>query len=222
MTHPDFSRNGFVASASEALRALLIKLAKPRTLTVGQVLFSQGDAGETLFAVGNGKLEISLLSPEGTKLILAIMHEGDILGEIALFAPGPRTATVTALLPTTVWGIKNTDVLAALRFNPDLQLDMIELAGQRLRWMGQQYSEQIFVGVPTRLARRILHLIGPYDTELRMSQHDLASFVGVTRETVSKTLSVWKKTKVISLGRGSIKIINRAVLTEIAENEVIR
>lgn len=222
MPPPDFSNSGFIAAASDALRTLMIDLAKPKTLVAGDVLFSQGDVGETLFGVASGKLEISLLSPEGTKLILAIMHEGDILGEIALFAPGPRTATVTALAPSVVWGVKNTDVLAALRSNPDLQMDMIELAGQRMRWMGQQYSEQIFVDVPTRLARRILYLLGPHDTELRMSQHDLASFVGVTRETVSKTLSIWKKTGVIALGRGSIMILDRAELNKLSENTVFR
>ncbi len=222
MTSPDFSNSGFIAAASDALRALMVDLAKPRILTEGEVLFYQGDVGETLFAVGSGKLEISLLSPEGTKLILAIMHEGDILGEIALFAPGPRTATVTALLPSVVWGVKNADVLTALRLNADLQMDMIELAGQRMRWMDQQYSEQIFLDVPTRMARRILYLLGPYDTELRMSQHDLASFVAVTRETVSKTLSIWKKTGVIALGRGSITVIDRAGLKELSENTTFR
>lgn len=217
MATAQISNIGFLATASKALRDLMVGLAERRRLAVGDVLFSQGDLGDTLFAVSHGRLEVSVLSSEGTKLTLAIMREGDLLGEIALFAPGPRTATVTALESSEVWGVKNSDVLRALRSNPDLQMDMIELAGLRMRSMGRQYAEQVFMDVPTRLARRILHLVGPTDSTLHMSQTELASFVGATRETVSKTLALWKKDKVIALGRGSLSILDRSTLSKIAE-----
>lgn len=217
MGRAEFSNTGFLASASGALRKLMTDLAKPHVLETGEVLFSQGDLGDTLYAVTSGRLEISVLSPDGAKLTLAILGKGDLLGEIALFAPGARTATVTALETSKVWGVKNPDVLKALRVDTDLQMDMIELAGMRMRSMGQQYAEQVFMDVPTRLARRILHLVGPTDTSLKMSQTDLASFVGATRETVSKTLAIWKKDGIISLGRGTIVILDHARMKEISE-----
>lgn len=218
MPKPGFSTTGFLASASQALQTLMGEVAKPHTLTAGTELFAQGDTGDTLYAVSMGALEVSVQSAEGTKLTLQIMQPGDILGEISLFSPGPRTATVTALELTEVWGIRHADMLAALRSNPDLQMDMISLAGLRMRWMGEQLSERVFMDLPTRLARRILHLIPPDAQSLKMSQNDLADFVGASRESVSKTLSLWRKDGIISLGRGSLTLIDRNTLAELSQD----
>ena len=211
---------GFLADASPALKDLLRSLAKRSSLHRGEVLFEQDDPGETLFALVSGRLEVSLLSSDGRKLGLNILHPGALFGEIALFDPGPRTATITALEPTEVLGVKNTDVLKALRDMPDLHVDMIQLAGKRMRWISDQLSDQVFLSMPTRLARKILHLTADHPGEtqtLRMSQTDLAEFVGASREAVSKTLAVWKRDKIIDLSRGGLSVQDRTALKEIAE-----
>ena len=214
---------GFLAYATDALKELMASLAKQTRLKKGETLFEQGDVGETLYALESGRLEVSVLSSDGRKLSLNLLQEGALLGEIALFDPGPRTATVTALEPASVWGVRNTDVLAALQEHPDLLVDMIQLAGRRMRWMDAQLSEQVFLSMPARLARKVLHLTRDDDSDeqiLRMSQNDLAEFVGASREAVSKTLSGWKRDGVIELNRGSLVVRNRAALKEISENLV--
>lgn len=211
---------GFLEAATDALKELMTSLARSIQLKKGQTLFEQGDVGETLFALESGRLEVSVLSSDGRKLSLNILQAGALFGEIALFDPGPRTATVIALEPSRVWGVRNADVIAALRNNPDLLFDMIQLAGKRMRWMDTQLNEQVFLSMPTRLARKILHLTR-HDTGdsqvLRMSQNDLAEFVGASREAVSKTLSVWKREGVISLNRGTLEVLDRPALQEISE-----
>lgn len=213
---------GFLHNASDALQDLMIKLAKQTTLSKGEVLFEQGAPGETLFAIANGVLEFSVLSPDGRKLILDVMREGAIFGEIALFDPGPRTATVTAIEPSSVWGIKNTDVLAALNKQPALGVDMIQLAGKRMRWMGQQLRDQVFLPLPMRLAQKILYLadgtVGKPST-INLSQSELAEFVGASREAVSKTLAVWKRDGIIDLGRGALHVVDPENLRKIADTE---
>lgn len=219
MQHTQLFKTGFLASASDALRRLMGGLAVPSQLNTGDVLFHQGDRGDTLYALGTGSLEVSVLSYEGVKLTLHRIGPGDLVGEIALFAPGPRTATVSALEPCKVWGVRNADVLAALRSDPDLQMDMIELAGQRMRWMGAQLTEHVFMDVPTRLARRILYLAPMSGEILKMSQSDLAAIVGTSRESVSKTLAGWKKHAIIDLGRGSLTVLNRDALSRLAQKD---
>jgi len=211
---------GFLAGASPGLKDLIKALATPTDLKAGEVLFEQDAPGETLYALISGRLEVSVLSIDGRKLGLNILHSGALFGEIALFDPGPRTATVMALEPTRVWGVKNADVLAALRESPDLHIDMIKLAGKRMRWMGSQLSDQVFLSMPARLARKILHLTSenPGSSEtLRMSQTDLAEFVGASREAVSKTLAIWKRDGSIELNRGGLSVLDRSSLREIAE-----
>lgn len=211
---------GFLASASPALRTMVETLARRVALAPGAVLFEEGDFGDALFAIISGKVEMSVISAEGQKLSLDMMGPGELFGEIALFSPGPRTATVRATEKSEVWSLKNADVLAALRETPDLYVDMIELAGRRMRWMSAQYHEQVFMDVTTRLARKILHLSGEGLSELQMSHADIAAFVGVTRETVSKTLSAWKQDGLIQMGRGQLKVLDAAALRNISENNI--
>lgn len=214
-------RTGFLSNASPSLTDMLHSLARERRLAKGEVLFEQGDTGESLFAVIEGALEVSVLSEDGRKLALDMLTAGALFGEIALFDPGPRTATVTALRPTTVLGIRNRDVVAALRTHPDLAADLMQLAGQRMRWMDTQISEQAFLPLPVRLARKVLHLLGPGSADLPMSQANLADFLGVSREAVSKTLAEWKREDIVEVSRGGIHIADRAALEDLAHLEAI-
>lgn len=214
-------RTGFLANASAALSDALQSLAREQSLKKGEVLFEQGDTGETVYAVIDGALEVSVISEDGRKLSLDMLTEGAVLGEIALFDPGDRTATVTALKPTRVLGIRNRDVVAAIQRQPELAVDLMRLAGERMRWMDTQISEQAFLPLPVRLARKVLHLLGEEGSDLPLSQASLAEFVGVSREAVSKTLADWKRAGVIEISRGGISLNDRDALEDIAQPDAL-
>lgn len=212
--------SGFLAQASKDLSLLLDSVATEVDLREGEVLFEQGDEGDALYAIVSGSLEFSILSREGRKLSLDVMRPGALFGEIALFDPGTRTATVTALEPSRVRGVKNSDVLSAIRETPELAIDLIQLAGERMRWMSSQLNEQVFLSMPARLARKILYLTvdgSEHLATLPLSQSELAEFVGATREAVSKTLSIWKRAGVISASRGGVKVLDREALQVMAD-----
>ena len=218
---------GFLSTASAALTDMLEGLATDHKLAKGQILFEAGDLGDALFAVEEGALEISVYSEDGRKLTLDIMRAGSILGEITLFDPGPRTATATALEPSLLRRVRHSDVLSEISKSPDLAIDLIHLAGQRMRYMNRQLNEQVFLPVPLRLARKILYLTQNAGSDeirevrLKLSQSELAEFVGATREAVSKTLSSWKKDGVIEATRGGLQVLDRPALELIAEPEFI-
>ncbi|MCR9127200.1 MAG: Crp/Fnr family transcriptional regulator [Rhodobacteraceae bacterium] len=224
MSNSLLPKAGFLAQASDSLVRLLTALATEIDLKEGEVLFQQGDDGDALFAIVSGSLEFSFLSQDGRKLSLDVMRAGALFGEIALFDPGVRTATVTALEPTRVRRVKNADVLSAIHKTPELGIDMISLAGQRMRWMNLQLNEQVFLPMPTRLARKILYLTMDESktlSTLSFSQSELAEFVGATREAVSKTLSQWKKSGVIEASRGGLQVLDRNALQVIADPDLI-
>lgn len=213
-------KSGFLAQASKELSILLDSVAVEVDLEEGEVLFQQGDDGDALYAIVSGSLEFSILSREGRKLSLDVMRPGALFGEIALFDPGTRTATVTALEKSRVRGVKNSDVLIAIRHAPELAIDMIQLAGERMRWMSSQLNEQVFLSMPARLARKILYLTLDGSEQLAvlpLSQSELAEFVGATREAVSKTLSIWKRAGVIESARGGLKVLDREALQVMAD-----
>lgn len=214
------SKTGFLANASEALQNAIENLASELTLGPGDVLFEQGDDGDALFAILSGSLEISVVSEDGRKLSLDVLKEGDMIGEIAFFDPGVRTATATALADTRLFRIRNRDMAEAIRQSPELGIDMINLAGQRMRWMNSQLSDQVFLPLSARLARKLIHLTEGGASELHMSKSDLAEFMGTTREAVSKTLSDWKRDSVVEAPRGVIRIIDRGALKALSEPDL--
>jgi CRP-like cAMP-binding protein len=222
MQPDDLPDTGFLSLASDRLKRLLAGQATEISLAQGDVLFEQGDEGDALFVILDGAVEFSILSAEGRKLSLDIMRAGAIFGEIALFDPGPRTATATASLPTRVRRVRNPDVLEQLSKHPELAADMIRLAGQRMRWMNTQLNEQVFLPISSRLARKLLHLTADNVCgSLELSQAELAEFVGATREAVSKTLGTWKRSGVIQASRGGLQILDRDALNALADPELI-
>jgi CRP/FNR family transcriptional regulator, cyclic AMP receptor protein len=215
---------GFLADASEALHGVLRTLARDVRLAPQETLFDQGDLGDALFAVQSGRLEISVVSEDGRRLVLDVMRRGAILGEIALFDPGPRTATATAVVETHLLRITNRDMMAAISRSPDLAADMIRLAGQRMRAMNRQITEQALLPLGARLARKLIYLSADDSGDgvlLAMSQATLADFVGGSREQVSKTLNEWKRAGILEVTRMGIRVRDPAALTAMAHSRIL-
>ena len=213
---------GFLSGASAPLREMLDSQASDIRLSQGEVLFEQGDTGDALYAITEGALEFSILSAAGRKLTLDLMRPGAVFGEIALFDPGTRTATVTATEPSRLRRLRNRDILNQIQKYPDLAGDLLRLAGQRMRWMNAQLNEQVFLPMPVRLARKLLYLTPEAGNgRLGLSQSELAEFVGATREAVSKTLSNWKRNGIIEINRGALQILDRKALGLLAEPELL-
>ncbi len=213
---------GFLSGASDRLRDMLDSQATEIRLSAGETLFEQGDPGEALYAIVEGELELSILAASGRKHNLDRIQPGAVFGEIALFDPGVRTASASATMPSTLRRLRRRDVLAQLQNHPELAEDLLRLAGQRMRWMSTQLNEQVFLPLPVRLARKLLHL-SPEGREgrLALSQSDLAEYVGATREAVSKTLASWKRIDILEISRGGVEILDRPALEELAEPDLI-
>ncbi len=188
------------------------------TLRSGEVLFSQGDPGDSFYVIEHGEIEISVLANDGRKLALDILRDGEVFGEIALFG-GERTATAAALADCVLRQIRRADVLATLRRKPDLALDFIEALCDRLRSLSRKLEERAFLPVPVRLANRLLYLDAKLGAAGRVtvSQADLADFVGATREGVAKVLAVWRSRNWVAVSRGSIEILERAALERVGD-----
>jgi CRP-like cAMP-binding protein len=220
---PRLPRTGIFDDDAQQAFASIATFGTYQTLIAGDILFEQGDEGDTLYRIESGALEVSVLSSEGRKLFLELMLPGEFVGEIALLDPGTRTATITAREDTKLLRIARSDLVKANEANPQIGLDLAAIAARRLRWISQQLHEQVFLPLPARLARKILHLVHEDDASatLRMSQNELADFVGATREAVSKTLKGWELDEVIVLGRQKLTIRDREALYALSGLDLI-
>ena len=84
------------AEAAAALRASMAEMRVQR----GGIIFAEGEAGERMYVVLDGKVKLGHTSPDGRESLLAVLGPGEVFGELSLFDPGPRTATATAVTDT--------------------------------------------------------------------------------------------------------------------------
>ena len=195
-------------------------LATQRHFRGGEIVFSQGDPGDALYAVVAGRIRISAGTPDGREISLNIMEPGDTFGEIALLDGGPRTATATATDPTELVSIRRDHFFALLEREPRVALELLKLCGDRLRWTSGLVEDAALLDAPARLAKRLLNLgelhgqRSKTGVTLRISQEDLATFLGVSRQVVNQHLQGWKAKGWVTLGRGSVTVRDEVAIRQ--------
>ena len=200
----------------------MAELAVQRSFRSGEIVFSQGDPGDALYAVVTGKIRISAGAADGREIFLNIMEPGDTFGEIALLDGGTRTASATAIAPSELVAIRREHFVALLQREPPVALELLRLCGERLRWTSGLVEDAALLDASARLAKRLLslgRLHGEQATgalRLRISQDDLANFLGVSRQIVNQQLQDWKGRGWVDLGRGVITVRDEAALRKTA------
>lgn len=201
----------------------VVGLATQRHYRAGEIIFSQGDPGDALYAVVAGRVRISAGTADGREMSLNIMEPGDTFGEIALLDGGSRTATATATEPSELVAIRRDHFLALLEREPRVALELLKLCGERLRWTSGLVEDAALLDAPARLAKRLLSLgalhgqRGKAGVTLRISQEDLATFLGVSRQAVNQHLQAWKAQGWVELGRGSVTVRDEAAIRKASQ-----
>jgi CRP/FNR family cyclic AMP-dependent transcriptional regulator len=192
-----------------------------RTLLRGSAIFAKGDPGSGLMGVLSGSVKISVPSADGRDIVLNIIHEGEIFGEIALLDGHPRTADATAMTDCELMVIERRDFIPFLRSQPDLTMQIMEILCARLRRTSEQVQDVTFLNLPTRLAKALLRLIadaeGPASTrKVTITQREISQIIGRSRESTNKQLRIWEKHGWIRLQRGAVTVLKRDKLSEAA------
>jgi CRP-like cAMP-binding protein len=196
-------------AAAVSLRASMdsVKIAK------GSILFKEGDDGEHLYVIVDGKLKLGTSSGDGRENLLSILGPGEMFGELSLFDPGPRTSTATAVTDAKLLSLGHEKVIPWLKQNPEVSLQLLTRLSQRLRRTNEAVGDLVFSDVPGRVAKALIDLgdrFGKTTPEGLLVNHDLtqeelAQLVGASRETVNKALADFA-------GRGWLKLDGRSVL----------
>ncbi len=216
-------RSPLFRGLSSAALDSVAELAVQRSFRGGEVVFSQGDPGDGLFAVITGKIRISAGAADGREIFLNIMEPGDTFGEIALLDGGTRTASATATESSELVSIRRQHFQGLLGREPAVALELLRLCGERLRWTSGLVEDAALLDVPARLAKRLLSL-GQFHGKpskggftLRISQEDLAAFLGVARQVVNQYLQVWKSQGWVVLSRGTVTVLDEVAIRKAAQ-----
>ncbi|WP_298301326.1 Crp/Fnr family transcriptional regulator [uncultured Erythrobacter sp.] len=183
------------------LEGLLAK-SNRRELKKGDVLINQGDEeGDFAVYLLSGALKISFVSAGGREIILNYCAPNELVGEIALLDSGPRTATVTAVVPSAVLLLPTQAFLETVSNNPASVVGVMRELARRVRQLNLVVESDRTFSMGPRLARALVRLIdrNREDGELiyNPSQNDLGAFAGLARENVSRLLTEWEAQEVI-------------------------
>jgi CRP/FNR family transcriptional regulator len=193
--------------------ATLESVLTTRTVSRGHIVFREGDEGDRLFIVIDGKVKISRAAADGRENLLAVLGTGEMFGELSLFDPGPRTASVSAVTDATLASLDHDDLRPLLFERPGVAVELLQALAQRLRRTNEAMADLVFTDVPGRVAKALLDLAEKFGiseadgVRVRhdLTQEELAQLVGASRETVNKALSEFAH-------RGWLRIEGRSVL----------
>ena len=207
----------FDALDDEGARTLRRQMSELK-LSRGEHLFNEGDDGDALYVVLDGKMKLTRQAADGRENLLSVIGPGEMFGELSLFDPRPRTSTASAVTDAVLAGLKHEALISWLQQHPEVSLHLLRALAQRLRRANDVTADLVFTDVPGRVAKNLLDLADRFGSKEAdglhvhhdLTQEELAQLVGASRETVNKALADFA-------ARGWLQISARSVLILDAE-----
>jgi CRP-like cAMP-binding protein len=189
----------------------------------GQIVFGRGDPGREIYFVTEGRIRLSVLTPEGRELSFAHAEPGQIFGEIAVLDGGVRTADATAVSKAVAQTLSKTALMRLIETRPAVREAVIRFLCNRVREADQQLEGIALYPIEVRLARFFLAAVrqkGPakagtrISLDLPISQSELALLIGASRPKVNAALALLEDS-------GAIERKEKTLLCDIDELEGI-
>jgi len=202
----------------EADRRELLTRARKRRFARQEILFHEGDPGDSLHLVARGHVALRIHTPLGDIATMRVVRPGEFFGELAVVSPGPRNATAAALDPVETLVI-DRELLASQRAeHPQIEALILEALVTEVRRLATQVVEAMYVPVDRRIWRRLEEMTtvfgadGEHETVVPITQDVLAQLSGCTRPTANRTLRAGEEAGVIKMTRGRIEILDLTAL----------
>lgn len=192
------------------MRGQILAQAVARAYPRGSTLLRRGDPGTGMVLLLEGRVRIGVTSEDGREVTLGILGPGDALGEMALLDGEERSADAVALEACSVLLLERGRFLRLLRETPDIALRLLVVLTERLRRANSAIEDIALMSLEGRLARLLTRLGDQYGREhaagirieLKLSQKDLSTLVGGSREKVNRRLRLWEDEGTISKDKG--------------------
>jgi CRP/FNR family transcriptional regulator/CRP/FNR family cyclic AMP-dependent transcriptional regulator len=178
-----------------------------RRFDEGETVYHRGDPAADTFVVHRGLVKSLLQDENGRDLLVGLYGRGEFFGTLTLFQNGTRESTVVAVVPTTVMQIARADALRVLEGNARAMHFMFERLAGTIRQLSGMLEGIVFLDAPGRLARYLVELRRL--DGLPLTQDDIASAIGSTRETVNKTLKDFEKRGLVKVERRRVHVIDQ-------------
>src|ERR671918_3129431 len=196
------------------------QVAVPRHWERGEVIFREGDPGDTCYRIRSGAVILTREHQDGRMVALAELRAGSLFGGLAMFRGETRSATAEAVEATSAVALLAGDVQRLVRRHPDLALKLLASLAERVSRTNERLLQQSFQTVAGRVASALLaqtvnrQADGAPDADvlIRATQAEIAHLAGSSRESASRFLATLERAGVVTLGRGKVTVHDPARL----------
>ncbi len=202
----------------------LESMGRQRAYRKGQVIFREGQPGGTVLAIRSGVVKISVVTPTGRDILLAVKERGSLVGELAAIDGRPRSATATALDGVRAIGLSDGAFGEFLDRHPRMALRLLRTLADQIREAATRTADRDTGDTTSRVARRLVMLAERYgeyngpvvEVNLPITQEDLAGWVGATREATSRSLGRLRELGCLRTSRQRIVVLDVPTLRGVA------
>lgn len=199
----------------------LAGIAEPVTYQPGDTIFLEGDPAKGFFLILSGQVKVYKLSLDGKEQVLHFVGPDEIFAEVPVFSGGSYPAHADALRTTHILFFPRQAMLRLLANDPNLAMNMLADLSRRLRQLTKLVESLSLKESPARLAAYLLHageeLTHADQVELDVTKGQLATLLGTTPETLSRTLKKLAETGIIEVKARSIRLLDKEALKRMAE-----
>lgn len=185
----------------------VVSLVTQRSFDKGDTIFSEGEIFDKLFIINSGSMKVYKYTKDGKEQILYILKEGEFLGDLNLLKKDTFSFSATALENTNICIIHKDDFDTLMNSNPNISIKVLEYAHDRITSLENLVQTLTTKDVEVRLATLLLNLSKTFGVKttkgieitLSLTREDMANFIGVTRETISRKLSHFQNENIIEI-----------------------
>ena len=193
----------------------LAQVTVTRTFSKDNVIILAEDKGDALFIIKNGQVKVSIVSADGREIILSLLRNGAVFGELSLLDGKPRSANVIATEKTDLVMLRRADFLQLVSRTPKIVISMLAELASRLRKTDRKIEGLALLDVTSRISETLLQLANESGIEAadgivlehQPTHQQLANMSGTTRETVSRVLKRLESQGYIKCNGRKIKIL---------------
>jgi len=213
---PPLDRVRLFQTLSPEERARLEPGLRVRECRRGERIYGPGDAAHVVCAVTHGVVRLSTRSPDDREVILDFAEQGEIFGELAILDGSPRDHAADAHEDTVIAELDSGRLAAVIREVPELGFQFNRVLATRVRTLRARVEELLCKSAETRMALTLAALAeshgivdaGGVLISLRLSQRDIASLAGLSRETVNAVLQEFRSRELVETNGRRLRILH--------------
>lgn len=211
----NYPENSFLGKISEAVFERFRRMGQVRRYRKSDVIFLESEPADTFYIILKGSVKISRLNRDGKEVFIAALKEGNFFGEMALLDGMDRSADASAEEASSILHVRESDFFMCLEKSPSFTESMLRELARRIRYSDSQIKGLTLLNARGKVASALLRWAidtgVDKDGSVRIigapTQREMASYIGLTRETFNRMIKNLERENYISVKQGGVIVI---------------